>query len=124
MRPSLSHRPRTAPLRSAAAAAAALCLGACAQPGKVDNAGYRLPEGPLSGVTAVVTVMPQQQIQAMAKTGGVRLQAGARVNAVAKRGVAGANGQPTCSIYLADTRDGLAALEHELWHCKIGDWHR
>ena len=109
-----------------AGAVTLLALAACAPGnGKFDNAGYRLPEGSLSGVSAIITIVPQEQILAMAQAGGVRLQRGAHVNGLAlhRTTVAAQNGQP-CLIYLADTPEGMAALEHELWHCKAGDWHK
>jgi hypothetical protein len=111
---------------TAVAGATLLALAACAPGnGKIDNAGYRLPEGSLAGVSAIITIVPQEQIMAMAQAGGVRLQRGAHVNGLAmqRATVAAQNGQP-CLIYLADTSEGFAALEHELWHCRQGDWHK
>lgn len=120
-----SHR-ATRTLFTAAAGAVLFLLGACAPGnGKLDNVGYRLPEGSLSGVSAIITIVPQEQIMVMAQAGGVRLQRGAHVNGLAmhRTTIAAQNGQP-CLIYLADTPQGMAALEHELWHCKAGDWHK
>lgn len=86
------------------------CLAACT--GRYDLAGYRLPDGPLEGTAAMVVVVSQPEVTRMALQGGVSVQKGAVVNALfVKTG-------ETCVIYLADTPAGIAAIEHELWHCR------
>lgn len=88
-----------------------LLLAACAH---YDNAGYELPRGSLAGTTAIVTIVPQEVVTKMALDGGVEVQRRATVNAVSIRMTNGS----ACFVYLAEGRDGFAALEHELWHCK------
>ena len=96
---------------------AALLTLTCAACANLDNAGYILPSGSLAGTTAIVTIVTQDQLTAMARNGGVNVQRGYRVN-----GLAFQNGA-ACMVYLAETSGGYAALEHEMAHCKWGKWH-
>lgn len=107
----------------AAALLLALAATSCAFPDEaIDGAGYRLPgkTHELSGVTAIVTVSDQQAVNDQAVFGGAMIRGG-KANAVT---MIPASSGGACFIYLANTADGLAALGHELWHCKNGRWHR
>lgn len=86
-----------------------------------DRAGYKLPEGSLSGTRAFIAVVPRKDLQVMARSGGIALRHGSTVNGLAHW--VGTPGAGACFITLAADAAGLAALEHELWHCKLGTWH-
>lgn len=100
---------------------ALLVLGACAEIGHIDNAGYQLPGAPgeLVGISAIVVMLPRQQLGALARERGMALRAGETVSGLALWNT----GSAGCLIYLATDSQGLGALEHELWHCKSGNWH-
>lgn len=89
-----------------------MCLGliACAA---TDSAGYVLPSGSLSDVSAMVYVKTRAELQSMAAQIGIF----APVNALSSKKYG------KCYVYLADDKAGLGALEHELWHCRLGAWH-
>lgn len=89
--------------------AAVATLAACAN---VDNAGYILPSGSLAGTTAIVTIVSQDQLTAMARQSNVNVQRGYQVNGLAYQVASG------CAVYLAETENGFDSLRHELWHCK------
>lgn len=107
--------------RHLAAIALITLLGACAEVGNIDRAGYHLPgmPGELVGTSAIVVVMPRQQLSALARDRGTALRSGDTVSGLSLWNKAGEG----CVIYLASDALGLAALEHELWHCKSGNWH-
>lgn len=93
---------------------AALVLTACAFPDdmiRTDNAGYRLPgkTADLDGITAIVTVRSGSTVN-----GTTLMPPGAKPG--------WANGG-VCFVYLANTPAGMAALEHELFHCRNGAFH-
>ena len=80
--------------------------------GNYDNAGYRLPAVSLTGVKAVVTIVEQDELTLLALSHGISIRQGAVVNGLTIKI------KDTCIIYLANTRNGFLALEHELHHCK------
>lgn len=104
-----------------AAIALTVLLGACAETGHYDRSGYHLPGMPeeLVGGSAIVVVMTRQQLSALARDHGTALRTGDTVSGLSLWNKAGEG----CLIYLASDELGLAALEHELWHCKAGKWH-
>lgn len=92
-----------------------LMLAACA--GRLDNAGYQLPTGSLENTVAMVVVVPQKTVQGVS---GLKQ----RVNAVTVPRTPTTDNAASCVVYLYDHPESYAALEHELWHCKNGKWHK
>jgi hypothetical protein len=102
----------------AAVVAAAVLLPACAS-GRIDEAGYRLPEGSLGGVQGIFYIHDQAELERMAQARGFDVAA---VNRQGGKllGFWDAAMAPACVIHLSDPR----AFEHEAWHCKAGHWHK
>jgi len=89
----------------------------------VDNAGYVLPAATpdLAGTRAFIEILPRADVEAKAAVRGHVLRRGGTVNGLATW--FGDHPNRACFITLAADAGGLAALEHELWHCKAGAWH-
>jgi hypothetical protein len=88
-------------------AGAALAMTACAN---VDPYGYTLPKecASLHGTTAIVRIISQQELQAMAPHARGTVH-GAAIGAM---------------IFLQDDpKHAASALWHELCHVKAGAWH-
>jgi len=77
-----------------------------------------LPSGPLGNVAAEVRIVSRAELDLIARQDGGAPSAYQSVNEYTfwKR--------KPCLIYLADDGAGMASIEHGLWHCKLGLWHK
>lgn len=100
----------------------AFVLAGCSTLEGHDNAGYRLPQGSIAGVRAFIEILPRSVVTDRAIEGGMASSRHRTINGLT-RWLDGPAGQRSCFITLSADAAGLAALEHELWHCKLGNWH-
>lgn len=104
-----------------------LALAACVTDGTGIGGGCRispgaksshcLPSGSLVGVEATVKVMTRHELDAYVKSKGYYPKGNLSVNEWTEW-----QGKK-CTVYLSSDTEGMAALEHGLWHCKLGNWH-
>lgn len=102
-----------------------LALSACETTGSTgcrvspgSNSTHCLPSGPLDGIVAEVRVMSRASLDEFVRTRGYTPK---NVNSVNEWTIKSGN---RCTVYVADDALGFAAIEHGLWHCKLGDWHK